>query len=99
MWQEFVGDIWSKRLHHLRNFSRDGKVANNPVTVTYGFEGLDVEDKKPLHDILADDAAAASLRPGNHDMDGLENAEDAKEIEVVNSMSDTTTAASVNNCT
>ena len=59
-WQEFVGDIWDKRLPHFRDFPGDGgKFLFNLRTGTYGFGGgLEGDDERSLLDVLDDDIAA-----------------------------------------
>ena len=58
-WQEFVGDIWDKRLPHFRDFPGDGGMfLFNPRTGTYGFvDALEEDDQRPLLDVLDDDPA------------------------------------------
>ena len=67
-WQEFIGDIWDKRLPHFRDSCGDGVMfVYNPITGSpYGFEGLEEENERPLLEVLGDDAAAAQ-KPGDHD--------------------------------
>eukprot|EP00731_Ephydatia_muelleri_P026790 Em0018g890a len=59
-WQEFIEDIWDKRLPHFRDFPGDGgKFLFNPRTGTYGFgDGLEGDDERSLLDVLDDDIAA-----------------------------------------
>ena len=59
-WQEFVGDIWDKRLPHFRDFPGDvGMFVFNPRTGTYGFvDGEEGDDQRQLLDTLDDDTTA-----------------------------------------
>ena len=99
-WQEFVGDIWDKRLPHFRDSSGDGGMyVYNPITGTYGFEGLD--DERPLPEAL-DDAAAAQM-PGDHDDtqgpgDHEDEEGDIEEWEVVTPKPDDTNTTLLNKC-
>ena len=58
-WQEFIGDIWDKRLPHFRDFPGDGGMfLFDPRTGTYGFGGgLEGDDERSLLDVLDDDIA------------------------------------------
>ena len=73
-WQEFVGDIWDKRLPHFRDSSGDGGMfVYDPTTGQYEFQrGLE-EEERPLPDVLDDDTAAVQGPESNVKVDdGLE---------------------------
>ena len=54
-WQEFVGDIWNRRLPHFRDSSENGGYS---PTTEYRFQKGCEGEEKPLADIFDDDAAA-----------------------------------------
>ena len=88
-WQEFVGDVWDKRLPHFRDYSGNGMMLCDHTTGKCGFEGSKVEDERPsLHEVLNTDAAAAqkSMDFGDAQLSGnpadvLDN--DDEEYEVI----------------
>ena len=59
-WQEFIGDIWDKRLPHFRDFSGNGGTyLFKPRKGTYGCgDGQEGDDERSQFDVLNDDCAA-----------------------------------------
>ena len=96
-WQEFVGDIWDKRLPHFRDFHGDGGMfLFNPRTGTYGFrDALEGDDQIPLLDILDYDLATEEPpMEGNE-----ESTNDSDESQVISSADDDDKSASMDTCT
>ena len=97
-WEEFIGDIWDKRLPHFRNISGGGGlVMCNPRIGTYGFvDALEGNDQRPLLDVLNDDLAAEkSPMEGNEDS----TVNDSDGWDLVSSADDDDVSDSVDNCT
>ena len=95
-WQEFVGDIWDKRLPHFRDFHGDGGMfLFDPRTGTYGFGDALEDDQRQLLDVLDDDIIAPDPPVGGNE-DSTVN--DSDEWEVVGSANDDE-SVSVDNCT
>ena len=88
-WQEFVGDIWDKRLTHFRDSSGDGGMfVYDPTTGQYEFQrGLE-EEERPLPDVLDDDAAAVQEGGGDEVKNEENTINDIDEWELVSSNED-----------
>ena len=97
-WEEFIGDIWDKRLPHFRYFpGGGGLVMCNPRIGTYGFvDALEGNDQRPLFDVLNDDPAAEkSPMEGNEDS----TVNDSDGWDLVSSADDDDVSDSVDTCT
>ena len=96
-WQEFVGDIWNRRLPHFRDSSENGGYS---PTTEYGFQKGCEGEEKPLADVFDDDAAA--VQAGKEEFVHIkipEEAPDNEEWEDVVSPPDVhQIAASMNTC-
>ena len=78
-WQEFVGDVWDKRLPHFRDYSGNGMMLYDHTTGKCGFEVSEVEDERPsLHEVLNTDAAAAQRSMDFGDAQMIGNPVDAQ---------------------
>eukprot|EP00731_Ephydatia_muelleri_P021730 Em0014g321a len=67
-WQEFIGDIWDKRLPHFRDFSGNGGTyLFKPRKGTYGCgDGQEGEDERSQFDVMDNDIAAQDPPMGHN---------------------------------